>query len=282
MSCPRKSLSKYQYLPPSPDGPNEYDKLQNSLFASFQHLNTSILAIGSLIILALTIFFFQKAVILDVLHLQRETAQILGLNVEKEQRELLWGIVLLTSTATALVGPMAFFGFMLANLTYLIVKDYRHKLLFIVAILVGFISLTLGQALIERVFALEIRISMIIESVGGAPILYLTLQEGASVKLENIGKSIQKQDILQGITLEVSPQKLTAFIGPNGAGKSTLLSIMSRLTKKDQGILSIKGREIESWNSQELAQELTILKQKINYQAKLTVEELVSFWTFSL
>ena len=62
---------------------------------------------------------------------------------------------------------MAFFGFMLANLTYLIVKDYRHKLLFILAILIGFISLTLGQALIERVFALEIRISMIIESVGG-------------------------------------------------------------------------------------------------------------------
>ena len=100
------------------------------------------------------------------------------------------------------------------------------------------------------------------------------------MKLKNIDKSIQKQDILQGISLEVSPQKLTAFIGPNGAGKSTLLSIMSRLTKKDQGILSIKGREIESWNSQELAQELTILKQKINYQAKLTVEELVSFGRF--
>lgn len=66
--------------------PNEYDKLQNSLFASFQHLNTPILAIGSLIILALTTFFFRKAVILDVLHLQRETAQILGLDVEKEQR----------------------------------------------------------------------------------------------------------------------------------------------------------------------------------------------------
>lgn len=72
------------------------------------------------------------------------------------------------------------------------------------------------------------------------------------MKLENIDKSIQKQDILQGISLEVSPQKLTAFIGPNGAGKSTLLSIMSRLTKKDRGVLSIKGREIESWNSQEL------------------------------
>lgn len=40
------------------------------------------------------------------------------------------------------------------------------------------------------------------------------------MKLENIDKSIQKQDILQDISLEVSPQKLTAFIGPNGAGKS--------------------------------------------------------------
>ena len=73
---------------------------------------------------------------------------------------------------------------------------------------------------------------------------------------------------------------ITVIVGENGAGKSTLLSIMSRLTKKDQGILNIKGREIESWNSQELAQELTILKQKINYQAKLTVEELVSFGRF--
>ena len=32
------------------------------------------------------------------------------------------------------------------------------------------------------------------------------------MKLENIDKSIQKQDILQDISLEVSPQKLTAFI----------------------------------------------------------------------
>ena len=62
---------------------------------------------------------------------------------------------------------MAFFGFMLANITYLIVKDYRHKLLFILTILIGFISLTLGQALIERVLLWKFRISMIIESVGG-------------------------------------------------------------------------------------------------------------------
>ena len=100
------------------------------------------------------------------------------------------------------------------------------------------------------------------------------------MQLKNVGKSFGKQPILKDIQLNISPNKFTAFIGPNGAGKSTLLSIMSRLLKKNQGFLSIKGKEIEAWNSKELAKELTILKQKINYQSKLTVEELVSFGRF--
>ena len=100
------------------------------------------------------------------------------------------------------------------------------------------------------------------------------------MQLKNVGKSFGNQAILEDIQLNISPSKFTAFIGPNGAGKSTLLSIMSRLLKKDHVFLSIKGKEIEAWNSKELAKELTILKQKINYQSKLTVEELVSFGRF--
>ncbi|MBP2621286.1 iron ABC transporter ATP-binding protein [Streptococcus panodentis] len=100
------------------------------------------------------------------------------------------------------------------------------------------------------------------------------------MQLKDIRKSFGGQLILDDIGLEIAAGKFTAFIGPNGAGKSTLLSVMSRLLKKDQGFLSIKGREIEAWNSRELAKELTMLKQKINYQSKLTVEELVSFGRF--
>ena len=78
------------------------------------------------------------------------------------------------------------------------------------------------------------------------------------MQLKNVGKSFGNQAILEDIQLNISPSKFTAFIGPNGAGKSTLLSIMSRLLKKDHGFLSIKGKEIEAWNSKELAKELTI------------------------
>ena len=100
------------------------------------------------------------------------------------------------------------------------------------------------------------------------------------LNLQNVSVMRGGRNILDNVSWTVNEGERWVVLGPNGAGKSTLLSIMSRLTKKDQGILSIKGREIESWNSQELAQELTILKQKINYQAKLTVEELVSFGRF--
>ena len=42
----------------------------------------------------------------------------------------------------------------------------------------------------------------------------------------------------------------------------------------------IKDKEIEAWSSDELAKELTMLKQQLYYQMNLTVEELVAFGRF--
>lgn len=100
------------------------------------------------------------------------------------------------------------------------------------------------------------------------------------MKMEQIGKSYGDKAILKEVNLDIAPGQLTAFIGPNGAGKSTLLSIMSRLLVKDDGILMIKGQEIEAWHSADLAKELTLLKQQIHFQVKFTVEELVAFGRF--
>lgn len=97
------------------------------------------------------------------------------------------------------------------------------------------------------------------------------------IKMENISKKYGTNPILDEIGLNIEKAKFTAFIGPNGAGKSTLLSLISRLLPKEQGLLYIKGQEIESWDSVELAKELSMLKQKVDYQVKLTVEELISF-----
>ena len=88
---------------------------------------------------------------------------------------------------------------------------------------------------------------------------------------------MEKIKFLMKFGLSIDKGKFTAFIGPNGAGKSTLLSLISRLLPKEKGYLYIKGQEIESWDSLNLAKELSMLKQKVDYQVKLTVEELISF-----
>ena len=157
--------------------PNEYDKLQTKLYPSFQRINMDILSVAAIIIGLAGLYLLKKNAILNVFHLDKKTATILGVEVEKEQKKILWAIVLLTSTTTALVGPMMFFGFMMSNLAYLLIKEYQHKWLFSVAILLGFLSLTTGQMLVERVFQLQINVSMVIELVGGLFFFYLLAKE---------------------------------------------------------------------------------------------------------
>lgn len=97
------------------------------------------------------------------------------------------------------------------------------------------------------------------------------------INIDKVSKSYGKDQVLDEVGLSIDQGKFTAFIGPNGAGKSTLLSLISRLMPKEEGYLYIKGQEIESWDSLNLAKELSMLKQKVDYQVKLTVEELISF-----
>ena len=145
--------------------PNEYDKLQTKLFPSFQRMNMEIVLIATVIIGLVSLYVLKK------------NAMILGIEVEKEQKKLLWAIVLLTSSTTALAGPMMFFGFMMSNLAYLLIKEYQHKWLFLVASLLGFIFLISGQLLVERIFQLQINVSMVIELVGGSFFFYLLAKE---------------------------------------------------------------------------------------------------------
>jgi len=47
--------------------------------------------------------------------------------------------------------------------------------------------------------------------------------------------------------------------------------------KKDEGEVIIDGRELEKWNTKELAKKIAILKQSNNINVRLTIKEIVSF-----
>ena len=55
------------------------------------------------------------------------------------------------------------------------------------------------------------------------------------ISVKDISKMFGKKKVVDAVTVDIQPGKITSFIGPNGAGKSTLLSMVSRLLNADTG-----------------------------------------------
>lgn len=100
------------------------------------------------------------------------------------------------------------------------------------------------------------------------------------IKLEAVSKVYESGEGVKDVTLTVPEGKVVSFIGANGAGKSTLFSLMSRLAPKDSGAIYIDEQELATWDSNELAKVLGILKQTNDIHIRLTVRELVEFGRF--
>lgn len=50
---------------------------------------------------------------------------------------------------------------------------------------------------------------------------------------------------VDGISLDVAPNRVTGLIGPNGAGKTTLFNVISGFYKPDEGEITFKGERID-------------------------------------
>ena len=147
--------------------PNEYDLLQGRLFVSFSNINTTHLGLAAGIILLGSLVLLAANRYLDVLHLGDDQATNLGIPLKKFQILILFLVSLLTGTATALVGPITFLGFIVANISYQLMPTYRHSYLFPTAVLLGIIFLVGSQFLVEQVFQLKTTVSVVTQFVGG-------------------------------------------------------------------------------------------------------------------
>jgi branched-chain amino acid transport system ATP-binding protein len=67
----------------------------------------------------------------------------------------------------------------------------------------------------------------------------------AILKAEGIHAFIGKHHILQGVSFEVHPGKVTVFLGRNGAGKSTTLRTIMGLLSPSKGTVLFKNRAIQ-------------------------------------
>lgn len=140
-------------------------------------LNSDIILLAIILMIIIVFVLRKELEVLDVITLGKEQAVNLGVYYDHTIRKLLLGVVLLISVATALVGPISFFGLIVANLSRQMFKTYRHKELISGSALFGIILLTAGQMIVEQVYSYAIPISVFITVGGGLYFLYLLLAQ---------------------------------------------------------------------------------------------------------
>lgn len=147
--------------------PNEFVLLQDRLFATFNSVNGDLLLVAAIVILIVSVIGIRFLHVYDVLALGRETSINLGIDYNRAVTLVLMLVAVLVAVSTALVGPVTFFGLLVANLAYQIAGTHKHRFLLPIAALIAIICLTGGQLILERIFAFDTALSIVIEFVGG-------------------------------------------------------------------------------------------------------------------
>ncbi|TWT02282.1 iron chelate uptake ABC transporter family permease subunit [Planomicrobium sp. CPCC 101079] len=160
--------------------PNEFQIVQDRMFASFNNVNADLVWTSLAIISVLIIFAWRHNNSLDVLSLGRDTSINLGINYDGLVRNMLVLSAVLIAIATALVGPITFFGLIVANLSYQFFNSYKHSTIIFGSIIISVIALVGGQWVVERIFTFNTTLSVIVNFIGGIYFIYLLLKESRS------------------------------------------------------------------------------------------------------
>lgn len=152
--------------------PSEFDILQAKLFGSVNHADSEYFAIAIPIVIITSILLLTYSKKLNVLSLGKEIASSLGVNHQFSIIYVLVLVSILMSVSTALVGPLTFFGFLVATLSYQFTPTYDHRYIFPMALAIGFLILTGSYFIMYHVFNAQGVVSIIIEIVGGTTFLF--------------------------------------------------------------------------------------------------------------
>ncbi|AQT45437.1 ABC-type enterochelin transport system, permease component [Bartonella apihabitans] len=153
--------------------PDEAVNLTDVMFANFNRFNTNLIGIAVIIVVIVSLFGWRMRYLFDVLALGRDMAINLGVDYKQAVTRILVLVSIMVAVSTALVGPVTFFGLLVASLAYQFTPTAKHMSVLPVAILLSIIFLVGGQFILEQLFNMASRLSFIIEFVGG--IVFLTL-----------------------------------------------------------------------------------------------------------
>jgi putative spermidine/putrescine transport system ATP-binding protein len=99
----------------------------------------------------------------------------------------------------------------------------------------------------------------------------------ADLVLNKLVKRYNHDDppVVKGVSLSVRPGELVSFLGPSGCGKTTILRMIAGLILPEDGMISIKGKEVASLPSYK--RDIGMVFQNYALFPHMTVKENVAF-----
>lgn len=159
--------------------PSEFDVLAAQLFGNLSNANPDYLPWAAAIAAAALVGIHLLRHRLDVLALGEPAATGLGLRYRREVLGILVVVAVLISVSTTLVGPMTFFGFLVATLAYQLAGSSHHRQVIPLAVLLAIATLSIAYFVLRHVFAAAGLITVIIEFAGGLLFLIHLLRKGS-------------------------------------------------------------------------------------------------------
>lgn len=95
------------------------------------------------------------------------------------------------------------------------------------------------------------------------------------ITLDHIKVSFGNHCILDNISAELAPYRITAVMGPNGCGKTTLLRCMGGLMNPDEGRVLIDGQLVRNFTARALAQKVAMVRQQAQTDIDFSAFEIV-------
>lgn len=97
------------------------------------------------------------------------------------------------------------------------------------------------------------------------------------ISVNSINKSFGDEKAVDDVSFEVKSGEIFGIVGPDGAGKSTLLRMLSTILTPDEGIITLKGKDIFE-NAYGTKEKIAYMPQRFGLYEDLTVEENIFFF----
>ena len=156
--------------------PEDYVAFQGAAFARFDQLDRQVLWVATSLLFVCLFIVWRLRFVLDIFRLGRSHVINLGITYLPMTCLLLMLVAALVSIATALVGPILFFGLLIVAIVQQCFSNTSSSFQLSAVAIIGALILVAGQTFFEHALGMKATLSVVIEVLGGSVFFMLLLR----------------------------------------------------------------------------------------------------------